>query len=73
MCAIISVTGRLINIGTGCDSCAGGTVAYNATRYAVLGANACLCNEIGPLGIHVITLQPDCVPSEKLFTRPRTM
>lgn len=65
--------GRLINIGTGCESCAGGTVAYSATRHAVLGANTCLRNEIGPLGIHVITLQPDCVPSEKLFARPRVM
>lgn len=65
--------GRLINIGTGCESCAGGTVAYSATRHAVLGANSSLRNELGPLGIHVITLQPDCVPSEKLFARPRTM
>lgn len=66
-------SGRLLNIGTSSDSSVPGMVAYNAARHAVAGASCSLRTEIGPLGVHVITLQPDFVASEKLFAKPRVV
>ncbi|CAH0768528.1 unnamed protein product [Bemisia tabaci] len=66
--------GRLINIGASGEREQGcGLVAYTAARHAVVGASAALRQEIGPLGVRVITIHTDAIPSEKLFTWPRLM
>ncbi|XP_039293379.1 D-beta-hydroxybutyrate dehydrogenase, mitochondrial [Nilaparvata lugens] len=62
--------GRLLTIGTGMEM-GSGCVAYCAARHAVVGASAALAQELHPHGIHVITLQPDTIPSEKLFAKPK--
>lgn len=62
--------GRFLTIGTGGDN-NGGAVVYSAARHAVVGASCGLQQELGPLGVHFITLQTDTIPSEKFFARPR--
>ncbi|XP_075233474.1 D-beta-hydroxybutyrate dehydrogenase, mitochondrial [Lycorma delicatula] len=62
--------GRFLTIGTGGES-SGGAVVYSAARHAVVGASSGLQQELGPMGVHFITLQTDTIPSEKFFARPR--
>lgn len=62
--------GRFLTIGTGMEM-GSGCVAYCAARHAVVGASAALAQEFHAHGIHVITLQPDLIPSEKLFAKPK--
>lgn len=59
-----------MTIGTGGENNSG-AVVYNAARHAVVGASSSLQQELGPLGIHFITLQTDTIPSEKFFAKPR--
>jgi NAD(P)-dependent dehydrogenase (short-subunit alcohol dehydrogenase family) len=47
-----------------------GLVAYIAARYAVEGASRALCHEMAAHNIHVITLQPNGVASDKVFAPP---
>lgn len=60
-----------MNIGSGAETGVGGLVAYSAARLGVAGAAAALRAEVGPLGVHVITLNTDAVCSERLFLIPR--
>ena len=70
---LLSVTGRLITIGTGNEYKFGstGAVVYNAARYAVAGASCSLNQEMSVHGVRVITIHTESIPSEKLFLLPK--
>lgn len=44
--------------------------AHTAGRYAVEGASAALRHEMRPLGVRVVTLQPEGLPIARLFAAP---
>ncbi|XP_076273198.1 D-beta-hydroxybutyrate dehydrogenase, mitochondrial [Rhynchophorus ferrugineus] len=62
--------GRIITIGT-TDNMGGGLVAYAASRYAVEGASHALRQELSPLGIKVVTINPVGILPELLFCQPK--
>ncbi|KAJ8979238.1 hypothetical protein NQ317_012148 [Molorchus minor] len=62
--------GRIITVGA-TDNLGAGLVAYAASRYAVEGASNALRQELSPMGIKIITINPQGIPPEKLFVVPK--
>lgn len=62
--------GRIVTIGT-TDNMGEGLVAYAASRYAVEGASYALRQELSPLGIKVVTINPVGILPELLFCQPK--
>lgn len=67
--------GRILTLGAAGDAAgdAPGLVAYTAARYAVEGASKALRQEFAPLGIKVITMNPQGLSTDFMFTTPRLM
>lgn len=63
-------SGRIITIGT-TNNMGGGLVAFAASRYAVEGASHALRQELSPLGIKVVTVNPVGILPELLFCQPK--
>lgn len=61
--------GRIITLGAVGEEA--GLVAYTAARYAVEGASKALRHELAPLGIKVISLNPQGLVTDLLFTAPK--
>ncbi|CAG9856097.1 unnamed protein product [Phyllotreta striolata] len=62
--------GRIITVGA-TEYLGTGLVAYLASRYAVEGASRALRQELAPLGIKVIAINPQGVMPELLFAAPK--
>ncbi|VEN63112.1 unnamed protein product [Callosobruchus maculatus] len=62
--------GRIITIGA-TDHLGAGLVAYMASRYAVEGASKALRHEFSPMGIQVVTINPQGIMPELLFSAPK--
>ncbi|XP_066140883.1 D-beta-hydroxybutyrate dehydrogenase, mitochondrial [Euwallacea fornicatus] len=63
-------SGRILTIGS-TDNMGCGLVAYAASRYGVEGASQALSQELSPLGIKVITVNPIGILPELLFSQPK--
>lgn len=61
--------GRLITFGAVNEEA--GLVAYTAARYGVEGASKALSQELAPLGIKVITLKPNGITADLMFSIPK--
>lgn len=66
------ISGRLINLGAQVSQHkdTSNLAAHTAGRYAVEGASAALRHEMRPLGVNVVTLQPEGLPIARLFATP---
>lgn len=65
-----SVGGRIITLGA-TENMGSGLVAYVASRSAVEGISKALREEISPLGINIVTIKPEGITPELLFSAPR--
>lgn len=61
--------GRIITFGAIFEEA--GLVAYTAARYGVEGASKALRHELAPLGIKVITLNPQGLTTDLMFSAPK--
>lgn len=62
--------GRVITLGI-TENLSTGLVAYIASRYAVEGASKALRQELTPMGIKVVTINPEGIMPELLFSTPK--
>ncbi|XP_018571583.1 D-beta-hydroxybutyrate dehydrogenase, mitochondrial [Anoplophora glabripennis] len=62
--------GRIVNLGA-TENLGAGLVAYAASRYAVEGASRALRQELSPMGIKVLTVSPQGILPELLFSTPK--
>lgn len=62
--------GRIVNVGA-TENLGTGLVAYVASRYAVEGASKALRQELSPMGIKVVTINPQGIMPELLFSSPK--
>lgn len=65
-----SVGGRIITLGS-TENLSSGLAAYIATRYAVEGASKALGEELSPMGVKIVTFQPEGIIPEILFSVPK--
>lgn len=64
-----NTAGRIITLGSVGEEA--GLVAYTAARYAVEGASKALRQEFAPLGIKVVTLNPNGLTTDLMFSTPK--
>lgn len=64
-----NTSGRIITLGATYEEA--GLVAYTAARYGVEGASKALRLELASVGIKVITLNPQGLATELMFTPPK--
>ncbi|CAH1159727.1 unnamed protein product [Phaedon cochleariae] len=62
--------GRIITVGA-TEQLGAGLVAYAASRFAVEGASKALRQELAPVGIKVVTINPQGIMPELLFSVPK--
>lgn len=62
--------GRIVTLGA-TENLGTGLVAYAASRYAVEGASRALRQELSCVGIKVVTVSPQGILPELLFSTPK--
>lgn len=65
-----NTNGRIITFGAS-EGEESGLVAYTASRYAIKGAGNALRQELAPLGIGVVNLNPIGISNEYMLTPPK--
>nr|XP_023030116.1 D-beta-hydroxybutyrate dehydrogenase, mitochondrial [Leptinotarsa decemlineata]XP_023030117.1 D-beta-hydroxybutyrate dehydrogenase, mitochondrial [Leptinotarsa decemlineata] len=62
--------GRIVTVGA-TENLGAGLVAYVASRYAVEGASKALRQELSQVGVKVVTINPQGIMPELLFSAPK--